>query len=100
MSECGTDVGCIIRAINSGKVVTETHNYSYLGWTILHCAAFAGRSDVINHFLKHGVSLDVEAREYKEEYFKTPRTFLTVMFPEILKELDVVLEPVVGKRTL
>lgn len=94
LSNCGVDVTLFVKAINSGKEVTEKYNYEYDGWTLLHCAALVGRKDVINDFLKHGASLDVEATIYKEEYFKTPRTILSAKYPEILKDL----EPTLGKR--
>ena len=88
LSNCGVDVTLFVRAINSGKEVDEKSNYEYDGWRVLHCAALVGRKDVIKHFLKHGASLDIEAKTYKEEYFKTPRTILSAKYPEILKEFE------------
>lgn len=88
MSNCGINITELIRAINSGKEIKEINNYEYDSWTLFHCAALVGRKDVINYFLNKGVSLDIEASKYNEEYMKTPRTILSFKFPEILKDLE------------
>ena len=92
-SDCGIDVGPIVRAINSGEPVADEDaktNYHYDGWTLLHCAACAGRVDVIRLFLRYGASLDVEASYLHDECRNTPtpRTILAARYPALLEEFE------------
>jgi hypothetical protein len=91
LSDCGIDVGPIVRAINSGEPVADEDakiNYRYDGWTLLHCAACAGRVDVVRQFVKYGASLDVEASNPHYPNFRTPRTILAARYPALLEEFE------------
>lgn len=92
-SDCGTDIGPIVCAINSGTPILDEDaktNYHYEDWTLLHCAAFAGRGDVVKLFLKYGASIYVEGSYIDAECCNTPtpRSILATRYPALLKELE------------